>query len=431
MKQLHRGPLTFGQLSVWRSIEHLEGDERNGANLVWSWELPPCTTGAVRHALTVLEERHESLRTGYVRSGPRGVEQVVWEAGEPVDVEVAELGPDPDRTVAEVTSGLRARPFELDRERPWRGAVLTDGGVPARFTLCINHMAADGAAIELLRAELADLLAGKPLEEAPPTCREVAAEQASDAWARRRADALSHWRRTLEGAPAPCTPPPGGAPSGSSALRSSPGLAAAERLAEEWRVSLHTVVLAAFCRAMAESRGEERILLALMAGNRYDARSRRLVSSVNQVVPLLVETVPGEDFVALAHRLHWDALRAYRNAVFDVDALEPVRRAYGYDAAGLGFRHFFNFLWGAGESVPGASGEQLARSASGWSVEPQTTQPRHSGFPLYFRVGRGDHLWCTLRESLDAPAGATAETATMTEDFLRTFHHLLATAAGS
>ena len=71
MTETVRAPLTFGQLSVWRSIEHLPPDTTE-ANLSQEWDLPDGTdVSAVRRALDALERRHEALRTTFVPARAR------------------------------------------------------------------------------------------------------------------------------------------------------------------------------------------------------------------------------------------------------------------------------------------------------------------------------------------------------------------------
>ncbi|MEW2512401.1 condensation domain-containing protein [Streptomyces sp. NPDC046870] len=416
-------PLTYGQLSVWRSIEHLTEDRQHNANLLWSWGLPDGhTTEEVNRALSRLVERHASLRTCYVRSGPRGIEQVVRPATG-VTAEQAELPDGADAAGgadgaggADAVSGsdtesawldelgarLSGRRFDIGRDAPWRPLIVTRHSRPVRLLLCIHHLAADGAAIDLLRTELDSLLAGKDLGEPAPDCAGLAREQRSDLWAARTASAVAHWRRAADAAPPALPESRTPAPLRWGTLRSRPAAHAVRALATTARVSEHTAVLTVFLRTLAETTGERRILLGLIAGNRVDGRSRRLVSSLDQLTPLLVELDPDETFSDCAQRLHWESIRAYRNAAFDVDALDGIRRAYGYDATGRGFRYFFNYMedMGAGGEKEEAKEEATALQAppDDWSITTGA-EGRDNGFPFYFRVGRSQELWCTLRDS--------------------------------
>ena len=138
MTETIRAPLTYGQLSVWRSIEHLPLDTTE-ANLSRTWDLPDgVDAAAVRGALDALEARHEALRTVFELTGARGITQVVRPpAG--VDMPVAEAG---DAAAAEARSPapLAARGFALDREPGWRVELVTVGGRPVRLLVCVHHL---------------------------------------------------------------------------------------------------------------------------------------------------------------------------------------------------------------------------------------------------------------------------------------------------
>jgi hypothetical protein len=418
MDEVARAPLTFGQLSVWRSIEDLPPERGNSANLAGAWPLPPGSTpDGVRAALDLIERRHESLRTGYQRSGTHGIEQVVWPArGVAIDtVEVGDGGDAGDVAMAaeEQASALAVEAFALEHERPWRLRLVTSVGRPTHLAECVHHMAADGAGIGLVHSELRELLAGGTFTEPAPTCRALAVAQREDgAWQRRTAAALAHWRGSLAAAgPAPSSVEARKARWGR--LRSVPALAAAQAVAAATETSVHSVVFAAFCRTLSERLGETELLVALVAGNRTEPRFRSLVSSVNQLVPLVVRSEPGESFAELTRRLHWQTLLAYRRACFDVDAVAALAGEQGYDAVGTGFRHFFNFMPGTATGPPPHGPE--------WTVEVRD-RGRDNGFPFYLKAGDGTLLDGFLLDQGDDPA--------RTDDFLRALHELLVKAGG-
>jgi hypothetical protein len=415
--EIARAPLTFGQLSVWRSIADLPPDRLAGANLSRAWPLPAgCTVADVRHALDLLEERHESLRTGYVRQGGHDIEQVVWPA-RGVDSEVTELDGTPGSTAARLATDLAAQPFALDRDRQLRARVVVTGGRPTHLVVSIHHMAADGAGLDLLHDELLQLLCGVALDEPAPTCRALADEQRHDrAWQLRASAALTHWRRTIEQA-GPATPLPDEAGAVHwSRLRSRPALDAARALAQATSTSVGSVVLAAYCRELARRTGRDRQLVGLIAGNRNDPTSRALVSSLNQLVPLLAEVPAGCPFDELVRSVHWAALMANRHGCFDVDGLAELQAAFGFDGVGAGFRHFFNFMPGTAPGSPGTD----PPGDDGWRVET-TTQGRDNGFPFYLKGGDGEQLDVSLRERGDDP--------TATEGFLVGLQDVLLAAA--
>jgi hypothetical protein len=287
------------------------------------------------------------------------------------------------------------------------------------MVLCIHHMAADGGAIDLIKEELLLLLAGKDLGEAAPGPSALALEQQSDAWRARTEAAVRHWTEAVAGGPAAHTPPTGRTTLARGTLNSSPALAAAVATAGALGVSLQTVTLTAFVRTLAARTGEREFVIGLFAGNRLDERSRRLVSSLNQLTALRARSEPGESFAECARRLHWAAIKAYRHGAFDVDALQEVRETYGYDAKGLGFQYCFNFMEGKREDPP------ADQDPEHWAITMHV-QGKDNGLPFYFNVGHSHDLWCMLRAS-SAASGPEAEEqfSEETRAFLVAFHEEL------
>lgn len=413
-----RAPLTFGQLSVWRSIEHLPLDTTE-ANLTRTWDLPPgVDVAAVREALAALEARHESLRTIYAFGGDRGIEQVVLP---PSGVSVPVVTADPAATPIDEARRLASTGFALDREPAWRVALRVDDGRPTHVLACIHHLVADSEGIAILYDELSALLAGKELPDDVPTCREIAAEQGNDYWAGRTRAAVEYWRRCLADLPAQARARTATTDIRWADLFSIPALEAARRLAADLQVSLSTVVFGAFCRAVAERDGPGDIVVGQIAGNRTDARSRRLASTVVQLVPIPVRLDPGGSFAESCKALQWAALGAYRHGYFDVDALRAVTEEYGYDAAGTGFRYFFNFS----DAFP-KDDDGLDLGDEGWAIETHT-QGRDNGFEAYFVATASSVLECRFRErSGGQRSDETAERLTAsTRDLLLTFQDVL------
>ncbi|GGT43345.1 condensation domain-containing protein [Streptomyces chromofuscus] len=413
-------PLTFGQLSLWRSIEDLPPARLNVANLARIWELPPdCTPASVQEAVTRLVDRHEILRTRFLRSGPRGIEQEVWTA-EPVRLDFVEVADDAEDVAAEIAEGFTAQPFEFENSRLWQARLVNRGGFSTHLVFCAHHMIADGTSLDNLRDELTAILSGQSFEEAAPTCREIAVEQESDAWSARRASATGYWQRSLAAAPPAVPPPAEDAPVLWGTLSSASALAGAIHRVREHGMSLHTITLAAFCRTLAVRSGQNRLLLGLIAGNRNDARSRALVSSLNQMTPLLVETKADEDFVSFAHRIHFQALRAYRHGCFNVDEIARIGRAYNRDGTGVGFEYIFNFL--PGPDVPSADPPE----GDDCRIETRF-KGRDNGWPLYFRAGYSNSLWCELTIKREVPDSADPHGPLEAEvrSFLSDFHSLM------
>jgi Condensation domain len=425
MKIIATAPPTYGQLSVWRSIQDLPPSRMNTANLRRMWDLPAgCSSASVVRALGDLQRRHESLLTGYRRTGPRRLEQIVWEwDAEAVPVDVLDRD-DGEAAADDVTQALAAEPFQLDREPPWRARVVTENGHPRSLALCIHHIAADGAAIDLLHSELMALLAGTASAPEPGlTCRALADEQHHDPlWVRRNAAALAYWERVLAEAPAAMPAATQPVQVCWAILHSKVARHAAVATAQETETSVHSVVLACFCSAIAARIGVERCLIGLLTGNRTDPRLRGLVTSMNQLVPLPVDIRPAESFHDQVRRLHLSTLVAIRHGCYDVDIVDELERRYGYSGVGGGFGYVFNFMPGElGESPQPEDPEDDANSE--WSIET-TTEGREVPFAVYFKGGvDGSRLACSLQEATSDGDDAG------TRELLATFHEHLVAAA--
>src|SRR4051794_23496396 len=353
MTLINRSMLTFGQLSLWRSIEHFSPEQMKGAVLRQVWSLPEgVAAGDVRTALEALEERHESLRTRYRLDLGRDLEQLVH-ATEPADVEVQEGGADAAALAQRVSGELGDAPLDLAVDKPWRARLITSAGRPAFLAVAVHHIAADGWAMLQLGTEFLDLLAGKDLGAAP-TCRELAEVQHSAAWADREAAAIEFWRRTVAGAPARDARPVDARPRWVT-LRSVSLLRDAHLLAEQAGSPLPSVVFAAYVAALRERTGRDANLVGLFAGNRLEARWRNLVTSLNQTVPMVGRRTDDEDLVSAARRMHWESLRSLRHGIFDVDKVTDAVREYGHDGVGGGFSYFYNFRDMAQVAIPQAA----------------------------------------------------------------------------
>ncbi|WP_433528499.1 condensation domain-containing protein [Micromonospora sp. CA-263727] len=418
MNQVARAPLSFGQLSVWRSIEHLSPDRAASVNLARTWDLPDdCTVDSVRTALEVLTERHESLRTRYAESGPRGIEQVICRPAR-LPIATYELGVEAEERASDVTVRLAKDAIALDTVHPWRVGIVTQAGRPRHLALVIHHLAADSAAIAVANREFIGLLGGVAPADPAPRCRDVAVEQHSSAWAMRRAASLDYWKRVTEAAPPAAAGPTAISTARWATLRSMPVTIGTERLAARLNISAQSVLYAAYCRTLADSMQQDRFLVGLLASNRVATRWRNLVSSMNQLVPVLVRMRPGEDFASLATRLYAESLAAYRYGCYDVDALAQIEARTGYNGAGRGFHSFFNFI----PSAEGAVSPPVdSEDPDAWTVTTRD-HGRDNGFPFYLVIDGGRPVVCTLR------VGSAPDYEPL-RDFLLRLQQLIVTAA--
>jgi Condensation domain len=333
--------MTIGQLAEYRDTLALPADHAWESNLSFVWDLrQECTVDQVWATFGALAMRHESLRTAYL----------VDSSGEPRQYLAAD---DPqavlalaDRGVADITElaalkkDMQEQKIDIHHDLPWRAWVLTDGGAPTKVLFIVHHIAADGAASLILENNFHALLAGEALPAPSGQPRSLVAHE-QGVGARRLRSAERHWRRTLEAAPRvlPGARPAGGPMIGATVHTGIP-LERAHEGAAALGVSVASVMLAAFYRALRLVTGSSEFLLLPMSANRFDAATATMVTSLSQRVPLLLafdgdgDGAPGlspdddPSFADLAHRVHWKSFNALKNGVCDPDAIARIREEF-------------------------------------------------------------------------------------------------------
>jgi len=155
---------------------------------------------AVRRALHLLEERHESLRTRYpVRDGEPG--QIVVGAGE-VEVRVEQAAAD---ALPRLFAEQFARGFDLATGPLWRALLVEVHGQDPVLLITVHHIASDGWSTAVLERDLRRIVSADPAAELPqPPLR----YRDYALWRSRSADTqewdadLAFWRSELAGATA-------------------------------------------------------------------------------------------------------------------------------------------------------------------------------------------------------------------------------------
>jgi hypothetical protein len=400
-------PMTLGQLSVWRDIEVMPPDRWWEGNLFFRWAVPAGTPGErVWPAIGALGMRHESLRTTFDVSDPDDPRQRI-SAGSAEAVVAAvrrPSGPDVDRARIETDEVRRA--FQLTEELPWRVWLAGPADAPTEVYLVIHHMAADGAALNVLEREFAALLADVPLAEAPQP----------SALARRQRDgsdgqllaAEAYWRKTLAAAPRNPAPPGPGPVLRATLLTGIPEpllRAAAQRIG----VTPPTVVLAAYGVVLDRTTTSAPLLLYPMSSNRFDPAVAGLVTSMNQWVPLLFDPAPDKPFAAIVRRLHFRSLGALKHGIYDPDVIARVRAEAGRDGGPVDPGYHFTYLLPPMTVRPPAG---VTEPWLEWHVPIRGTGP---GF--YLMVNAHEEVNLTLRviragysrEALEAVLGGVRE----------------------
>lgn len=321
-------PMAIGQLSVYRDVEQMPAERLWEANLAFSWALRrECTLDELWAALAALAVRHESLRTNFVideEGRPR--QFLVAETAEQV-LARAELDTADLADLEKVQPAKTQQAIDIFNGLPWRACALLGDGVPKHLILIVHHITADGAAGLILQDDFHALLAGEEL--APAGGQPIAmAQDQQGASAHRLRAAERYWRRTLDSAPRLTGQRPDvGKVLGATMYTGIP-LEQAHEGAAKLDVSISTVVVTAYYRALREISGNSAFLLMPMSHNRFDASTAPVVMSLNQWVPLLLDLPVDQPLDELARAVHWKAFNAFKNGICDPDYIVAVREEF-------------------------------------------------------------------------------------------------------
>jgi hypothetical protein len=378
------GPLSYGQLSLWRDIEGLPRGRWHEVNSWSRWHLPDgVDTERVRQALRALAARHPSLRTRYDLTDPASPRQEVAVSGDPETIE----GPLERDLVTEATD-LVNRPFDLRTEFGWRSRVIIRGGRPTDVLLVRHHMVADGWCGDVMEEDFRAFLRD-PTASVATGPLDLAAWQHGAPQERMRAAATGYWERVLAhgaGSGFPAADPRGVAALRCT-LRSRRAHAGATELAARTGTSVSTVVLAAFTLAVARVTGIGDLVAQPMCANRFSPRWRRVVTSMNQWTVAALTAV--DDLAEHTSRVHRAVLTAYRYGMYDVDTMAGLRaqaaRRAGVDAYETTCA--YNFI-----SLPDFSGPPVDDPEPVWD-EPFST----IGHNCYLRVAEEAGTLLALR----------------------------------
>ncbi|WP_066366789.1 condensation domain-containing protein [Herbidospora mongoliensis] len=320
-------PLTWGQRLMWRAV-YLMGPSQTFLNCPFVFpvygrrELP-----AVLDALRVLIERHETLRTTFFAEG-----QLVARDGV-LEVELVEAGTERGLQVAErVAAQLAHTIFDHSNELPLRCAVVVKGGRPVALACVFTHLAVDYHALAVLADEWRALLRGLPLTPVPWQPRDQAGLEATARWQARSARSIAYWRDMLDEAPLDVFDHAPGEPEDPRfievGMESTALAVAALRLADRFKVSTTSVLLAACATALAQVSARSRVVMQLVHSNRRDARTWEMVGTVGQDALVSLDSFK-RDFGEVCQATHRAALQAYRNANYDPFAMTLMRQEVG------------------------------------------------------------------------------------------------------
>lgn len=407
-------PATVGQLSVWRDIERFPPDRLWEANLSFVWDLPSgdWTEEQIWAALGAVAMRHASMRTTYVIDAdgfPR--QRIAAHTAEEVLAQVRQGTADAADREAQEHTGLRTAIDALS-ELPWRAWILLADGVPRHVLVVVNHMAADGVASVVLREDFETILGGTPLPPAPGPL-ELALNQQGEGSSRLR-NAERYWRRTLSAAPH--RPGPEQPHTLGAVLQTGIPMPVAHAAVAAYEVTLASLILAAYYRGIQAATGEREVLLYPMSANRFDEQHARVVTSLNQWAPLLLDLEPDEPFEAILPKVHWKAFNALKNGVCSPDAIWQIRDEHAKLDPPVDQGFYYNPML----APPGfPSDDALVAPKIEWFEHGRTTGPGFylivrglTSLNLMFRVNRAGFdrdslstVMTTMQEHLAATLG--------------------------
>ena len=199
-------PLSFSQERLW-FLDRL--DPGSGAyNMRFAARLSgPLDATALGEAFTMIEGRHEVLRTRYPdRDGQP--HQVVEPIGH-TSLEMVDMAPESKTDPSEILNDMAAEPFNLAEGPVWRIRLIRLGVDAHLLVVVIHHIAADGWSIPVLLGELEELYAAR-LSGREPSLAKLPSQYADTALRQRQRvaegvfdDGLAYWAEQLAG---PLTP---------------------------------------------------------------------------------------------------------------------------------------------------------------------------------------------------------------------------------
>ncbi|GAB3804923.1 condensation domain-containing protein [Micromonospora zhanjiangensis] len=288
-------PLSWGQAWPWLD-QYRFPDRRTFDPVGFRVGLaePGVPLGTATDALHRLCDRHESLRTRYLVAADGEPFQRI---GDPaLEYEMVRLPADADpaareRCVAEIV-GAGYPPFDVTRSCG-RAILVARGDRVLDVLVLLDHVAADVWGGDVLRRDLAVLLDPAPVaaDDRYGQPRELAAEQSTEAGARRNRAGLAYWRRQMAAIPHTLFPEISeGRDTGRHSvhvarLRSPAAALALDQLAERYRVPASAVLLGAYAAVMSATTGFRTIGVSTVVNNRFSARRRNTVTST--VLPAL------------------------------------------------------------------------------------------------------------------------------------------------
>ncbi|MEU8385575.1 condensation domain-containing protein, partial [Streptosporangium sp. NPDC048865] len=380
--------MTVGQKNV---LEWISPDLPGPADILSTMvRVPPGSTmDAVGAALGALIGRQEALRT-LLRDG----EQLVRASGTLVAEVVEATGVGHDWFPP-------GRAFDPAADLPVRAGVVTRSGAPFLVVLHVSHVAADLAAMTVLRTELAALLAGRPLPPAAHHPADRATYERTPDGRRRLEGSVRYWARQVAERPLCALGLPARFPGARGhhhvLLGSRPAAEAVAHIAASTGARPPAIVMAAFAALLTSWTAAPGCQLNCLCNNRFSPELRDYVGTVAQETVIPFTASPS--FLEAVSRTNAAALAAYKYGRYDPARLSETQ-GEAERARGMPCHRdvVVNNTAGHSRAIPPAAG-----------VEPDTGD-RVFGAPAEFDIYRLDgRLGCGL--GLDARLATADEAA--------------------
>ncbi|MGY3450250.1 amino acid adenylation domain-containing protein [Bradyrhizobium sp. USDA 4353] len=330
-------PLSFAQERLWffDRLGRLGPAYQIGLATRLNGELD---VAALSAALTEIVRRHESLRTRFCLrdGGPAQQIDPPW----PVELVAAESAGTSPQAWAR---GVMEAPFEIDRDRLFRCALLRVAPHEHILALSMHHIISDGWSVGLLFRELAALY-GAYAEQRPSPLAELPIQYADYAsWHRRWVEdevqrpQLAYWEKRLAHAPAGLELPSDHVRPAAQSFRGAahrfaldPDMSAAlAALSRREGASLFMVLLAAFKALLSRWTGQDDVIVGSPIAGRGRAEAEQLIGFFVNMLALRTDLGGDPSFRELVQRVKSSALGAYQHQDLPfeklVDALQPTR----------------------------------------------------------------------------------------------------------